>query len=64
MLAYMSPPRIGLNNNPINAYCLTNSVIMTDTLENKKPMKCSDNQKIDGAITMLMTIGLLNSFKR
>ena len=64
MLAYMSPPRIGLNNNPINAYCLTNSVIMTDNLENKKPMKCSDNQKIDGAITMLMTIGLLNSFKR
>lgn len=64
MMAYSDPVRIGINNNPINAYCLSNAVIMTDNLENKKPMKQSENQKIDGAITLLMTIGLLNSFER
>ncbi|MDE6117238.1 MAG: terminase large subunit [Duncaniella sp.] len=64
MMAYSDPVRIGMNANPINAYCLSNAVIMTDNLENKKPMKQSDYQKIDGTITLLMTIGLLNSFER
>lgn len=64
MLAYDDPPRIVLNNNPINIYCLTNCVIDEDHLENKKPLKVSQYKKIDGTITMLMTLGLLYSYER
>lgn len=64
MLAYDDPPRITLNRNPINVYCLTNCVIDIDNLENKKPLKISQYKKIDGAITLLMTIGLLASYER
>ena len=35
MLAYDDPPRIVLNNNPINVYCLTNCVIDQDRQENR-----------------------------
>lgn len=64
MLAYSDPPKITLNDNPINVYCLTNCVIDEDRLENKKPMKISQYRKIDGTITMLMTLGQLYSFER
>nr|DAN74204.1 MAG TPA: Large Terminase [Caudoviricetes sp.] len=64
MLAYDDPPRITLNNNPINVFCLTNCVISEDNLENKKPLKLSQYRKIDGTITMLMTLGLLYSYER
>ena len=64
MLAYDDPPRIMLNDNPMNVYCLVNCVIDEDNMENKKPMKASQYQKIDGAITLLMTLGLLYSFER
>lgn len=64
MLAYDDPPKITLNNNPINVYCLTNCVIDMDNLENKKPLKLSQYRKIDGTITLLMTLGLLYSFER
>ena len=64
MLAYATPPLITLNNNPINAYCFMNAVIDEDRLENKKPMKQSRYRKIDGVITLLMTIGLLYKYER
>lgn len=64
MLAYEAPPAISIDSNPINVYCLTNCVIDTDKNDNKKPMKASEFRKIDGAITLLMTIGLLNSYER
>ena len=64
MLAWDEPPRITLNNNPINAFCLENCVIDTDSLENKKPLKVSQYRKIDGTITLLMTLGLLYTFER
>lgn len=64
MLAYDDPPKITLNNNPINVFCLTNCVIDMDNLENKKPLKLSQFRKIDGTITLLMTLGLLYSFER
>lgn len=64
MMAYSDPPRITMNNNPINLYCLLNCVIDEDRLENKKPMKVSQYRKIDGTITCLMTIGMLYSYER
>ena len=64
MLAYDNPPRITLNRNPINVFCLTNCLLDEDRLENKKPIKISQYRKIDGAVTMLMTLGLLYSFER
>lgn len=64
MLAYDDPPRITLNDNPINAYCLTNCVIDEDRLENKKPLKISQYRKIDGTITLLMTLGQLYTYER
>lgn len=60
MRVYADPPTVELNDNPINVYCLSNCTIDEDKLGNRKPMKRSQNQKIDGAITMLMSIGLLN----
>lgn len=64
MLAYDNPPRIVLNGNPINVYCLVNCVIDEDNMENKKPMKASQYRKIDGAITLLMTLGQLYTLER
>ena len=64
MLAYSDPTKIELNDNPINAFCLENCVIDTDNLENKKPLKVSQYRKIDGTITLLMTLGLLYTFDR
>lgn len=64
MLAYDEPPRITLNANPINEFCLSNCVIDMDNLDNKKPIKISHKRKIDGTITMLMTLGLLYRFER
>ena len=62
MLAWSEPPKIMMNNNPINTFCLENCVIDSDNLENKKPIKLSQYRKIDGTITMLMTLGLLYTF--
>lgn len=64
MLAWSEPPKIMMNNNPINISCLENCVIDTDNLENKKPIKLSQYRKIDGTITMLMTLGLLYTYER
>ena len=64
MLAYDDPVKIEWNDNPINAYCLTNCLIDEDRMENKKPIKITQYRKIDGAITLLMALGLLYSFER
>lgn len=64
MMAYHEPPLVILNDNPINAYCLSNCYIDEDGLENKKPIKISRYRKIDGAITMLMTIGAAAHYER
>ncbi len=45
-----------INNNPINFYCFGNAVLDYDKLENCKPIKRTDNNRIDGVITMLMCI--------
>lgn len=59
ILAWNSPPRVALNDNPINAYCLSNCVIEEDRLENRKPMKAAPYRKIDGTITTLMCLGII-----
>lgn len=45
---------IFINDNPINYYCFGNAVLDTDKLENCKPVKRKQTQKIDGVITKLM----------
>lgn len=64
MLAYAEPMKVGLNDNPINTYCLTNAQVVEDILGNKKPMKVSENRKIDGCITMLMALAGLYGVER
>ncbi len=50
--------RITINSNPINAFCFGNAVLAFDNLENCKPVKRKQTRKIDGVITMLMTMRL------
>ena len=56
--------RITFNDNPINWYCFGNAVMDEDSNENRKPIKRSKNQKIDGVITTLMTIYLFNNYNK
>ena len=56
--------RITFDPNPINAYCYDNAVLDVDKMENCKPMKRSENLKIDGCITATMAIGLSIEQKR
>ena len=53
-----------INDNPINAYCFGNAVLDSDRLENCKPIKRKDNQKIDGVITTLMCMRLFIDYER
>jgi len=52
------------DNNPLNAYCIGNVVIDEDKMENKKPIKRSSNEKVDGCVTQLMCLGMFNNYKR
>lgn len=55
---------IFINDNPINAYCFGGAVLDTDRLENCKPIKRTDTQKIDGVITTLMCLRLFIDYER
>ena len=55
---------IFINDNPINAYCFGNAVLDTDKLENSKPIKRKQTQRIDGVITMLMCLRLFIDYER
>lgn len=55
---------IHINDNPINAYCFGNAVLDFDSLENCKPIKRSQTQKIDGVITTLMCLRLFIDYER
>lgn len=52
-----------INDNPINFYCFGNAVLDVDKLENCKPIKRKQTQKIDGVITMLMCMRLFIDFE-
>ena len=56
--------RVTFNYNPINWYCFGNAVIDEDRLENRKPIKKSQNAKLDGAVTSVMTFYLYNNFRK
>lgn len=49
--------------NPITPYCFGNAIIDEDRLENRKPIKASVNDKIDGAITNVMGFWMMNNIK-
>lgn len=53
-----------IDDNPINAYCFGNAVLDSDKLENCKPIKRKQTQKIDGVITKLMCMRLFIDYKR
>jgi len=55
---------IFINDNPINAYCFGNAILDTDKLENCKPIKRKQTQRIDGVITMLMDMRLFIDYER
>ena len=55
---------IFINDNPINYYCFGNAILDTDKLENCKPVKRKQTQKIDGVITKLMAMRLFIDFSR
>ena len=55
---------IFINDNPINAYCFGNAILDSDRLDNKKPIKRKQTQKIDGLITMLMCLRLFIDYER
>lgn len=52
------------NENPINNYCFDNCILDRDNMDNCKPLKRSENKKIDGAITSLMALGASLEQKR
>ncbi len=56
--------RIFINDNPINYYCFGNAVLDVDKLENCKPIKRKQTQKIDGVITKLMCLRLFIDYER
>lgn len=53
-----------INDNPINYYCFGNAVLDMDKLENCKPIKRKQTQKIDGVITKLMCMRLFIDYLR
>lgn len=55
---------IFINDNPINYYCFGNAVLDTDKLENCKPIKRKQTQKIDGVITKLMCMRMFMDYER
>lgn len=55
---------IFINDNPINYYCFGNAVLDMDKLENCKPVKRKQTQKIDGVITKLMCLRMFIDHER
>lgn len=58
MAAMAQPPHIQFDDNPITHWQLTNCTIDEDKMNNKKPIKISQNRKIDGIICTLMALGI------
>lgn len=55
---------VTVDDNPITRWCFANAVLDTDMMGNTKPVKRSEYQKIDGVITMLMSLRLFLDARR
>lgn len=56
--------QITFDDNPITPYCFGNAVLDEDRMRNKKPLKGSGRSgKIDGVITNLMNLWLVNNLE-
>lgn len=55
--------QITFDPNPITSYCFSNAVIDEDRLENRKPIKSSPNNKIDGVVTNVMNFWMMMNVK-
>ncbi|MCR8874882.1 terminase large subunit [Phocaeicola barnesiae] len=51
--------KVVIDNNEITKYCLQNVVIKTDHNDNAKPVKQQRQNKIDGVIAMLQSLGIM-----
>lgn len=56
--------RVYIDENPIVGWNIRNCVIDEDSMKNRKPIKVSPNRKIDGAVTILMSLGSFMNWKR
>ena len=52
-----------IDDNPITAYCFGNATLDVDSNTNAKPVKRTHSGKIDGVITMLMSLKLIQSLE-
>ena len=56
--------KIHITDNPIIVWMIDNCAMEEDNMKNRKPMKKTANKKIDGVITMLMSLGQYVNWKR
>lgn len=56
--------KVWIDDNPINWYCFGNAVLDYDPLENCKPVKRKERERIDGVITKLMSMWLFTCYER
>lgn len=56
--------KIKLDDNPLIGWNIANAVIDVDKMENKKPIKRTANQKVDGIQCILMNLGAFQEYHR
>lgn len=55
---------VWFDENPITPYCFSNTVLLTDNMGNMKPYKRTQEGKIDGVITALMSMAAYSDLVR
>lgn len=56
--------KIKLDDNPLIAWNIGNAIIDVDRMENKKPIKRTANEKVDGIQCILMNLGAFQEYHR
>lgn len=56
--------KIKLDDNPLIAWNIGNAIIDVDRMENKKPIKRTANEKVDGVQCILMNLGAFQEYHR
>jgi phage terminase large subunit-like protein len=49
--------KVVIDNNDITRFCFSNVILKFDAAENVKPIKASNQNKIDGVISMIEALG-------